>query len=724
MFLCILCVFSTQIHAQKKQGQPFVDSLLKELHAQKDETVKINIFIALARAYYRIDPKEGMKYGELGLNLSTRLGDKQGIARSYCVLGGLYDLRGNIAEGRKYDSIALQMLQQHGDKHWAALSYYFTGKSLQLNDHTASLSALLTALKMFEEEGSDASRDGIIDCHIAIGAAYGSTGDYLKGLEHLKAATKMCLDANDKLRLASCYTNTGIIFYYLANYPEALNNHFAALKINEEAGAKMKMANCYNNIGMVYTEQGNKKEALKSTTAALSFYEEFGNKQAIAVTLQNIASINYLLDNDSAALRNYRRALSIYEELDDKNGIADCYAGFGNIYSDEKNFQQAIKYLLAALGMFEKTDNRYSVAKSLFNIANVYHKQNLYSDADKYAARSLDEAEKISAIEIISEASELLSQVNAATGNYKKSLTYYKSFVASRDSMFGEAQTKKAAQVQMQYEFDKREALARVEQDKKDAILLSRLERKNIVIYCSTAAFILLLAIVALYIRQGRLRISQQKAELEQKQLRAQMNPHFIFNCLNSIQHFVVANDVKNANKYLSGFALLMRQTLENSKDGIITLRKEIAYLENYLSLELLRFEDKFTVEITCADDVNADAIEVPAMIIQPFIENAIRHGLCYLEDRLGVLKIQFYKKEGCLYCEVDDNGIGMERSRMLKERNQIAYESHGMELTRKRLALVSKGYGSDYSIEVVNKKNNNGEPEGTIIIIKFPLEK
>ena len=250
-----------------------------------------------------------------------------------------------------------------------------------------------------------------------------------------------------------------------------------------------------------------------------------------------------------------------------------------------------------------------------------------------------------------------------------------------------------------------------------------KLQRKNILVIGTVSALIALLVIGALLFRQNKLRANQQKTELEQKQLRAQMNPHFIFNCLNSIQHFVVANDVKNANKYLSGFASLMRQTLENSKEGTITLSKEIAYLENYLALELMRFKDKFTASITCAEDIDTTAIKIPAMIIQPFIENAIRHGLCYLTEKEGRLEITFSLKGANLFCEIDDNGIGREQSQKLKMVSDIVYESQGMELTRQRLALVSKSHGSDYTIEVIDKKSRSGEPQGTTIIIKFPIE-
>jgi LytS/YehU family sensor histidine kinase len=136
-----------------------------------------------------------------------------------------------------------------------------------------------------------------------------------------------------------------------------------------------------------------------------------------------------------------------------------------------------------------------------------------------------------------------------------------------------------------------------------------------------------------------------------------------------------------------------------------------------------MRFEDKFTYAVECVPDINIDTVEIPSMIIQPFVENAIRHGLVNLETRKGLLKIRFYKKDDLLFCEVDDNGIGMEEAQKLKAQTFIKYQSHGMDLTQQRLLLVSKMYSKDYKITIVNKTGKDNSQEGTTIIIKFPLQ-
>lgn len=177
--------------------------------------------------------------------------------------------------------------------------------------------------------------------------------------------------------------------------------------------------------------------------------------------------------------------------------------------------------------------------------------------------------------------------------------------------------------------------------------------------------------------------------ELEQQQYRSQMNPHFIFNCLNSIQHYIVHNDVIAANKYLSEFASLMRKTLENNKLHAISLQQEIDYLNSYLMLEQMRFENKFTYEITCDKNINTVDTQILPMVIQPFAENAIVHGLCYLEKD-GKLSVSFEKQNDYLVCKIDDNGIGRTASQSIKKESNRKHISQGMELIEKRLALVS----------------------------------
>lgn len=211
--------------------------------------------------------------------------------------------------------------------------------------------------------------------------------------------------------------------------------------------------------------------------------------------------------------------------------------------------------------------------------------------------------------------------------------------------------------------------------------------------------------------------ITEKKlTELEMQALKAQINPHFVFNCLNSIKGFIFDRDYAQADKYLDKFSDLMRSTIDNSDAAIISLQNEISYLDNYLQLEKLRFEDKFNYHIEVAAGIDKEQYFVPAMLLQPYVENAIRHGMRFLENRKGQININVYKENNFLVCEIDDNGIGREKAAALKSKMHVEYQSRGMSISKRRAEL--------YNIEqeVTDKKDENGNATGTTITVKIPL--
>lgn len=217
---------------------------------------------------------------------------------------------------------------------------------------------------------------------------------------------------------------------------------------------------------------------------------------------------------------------------------------------------------------------------------------------------------------------------------------------------------------------------------------------------------------------------SQQLASMEQMALQAQMNPHFIFNCLNSIQQFILFGDIENANKYLTDFAILVRSTLDNSSLKNITVEGEVLYLKRYLELEQLRFGDSFTFEIVIDKSVDKGFTKMPAMLLQPLVENSLRHGIRPQKDKKGIVKISFFETDGYLVCSVWDNGIGRAASAKLKTDNHIQYQSKGMELTIKRIQLLNTEVTNKASVKVLDIKDDNNIVIGTEIILKLPLGK
>ncbi|SFW88474.1 ligand-binding sensor domain-containing protein [Chitinophaga sancti] len=211
-----------------------------------------------------------------------------------------------------------------------------------------------------------------------------------------------------------------------------------------------------------------------------------------------------------------------------------------------------------------------------------------------------------------------------------------------------------------------------------------------------------------------RTEIEQQIAQLEMKALRAQMNPHFIFNALNSIQAFMMKNETEQALSYLSRFARLIRNVLDNSQQNSITISQEIKMLENYIELEKLRFEDQFDCDIRIDDELDPDYMDIPTMILQPFVENAIWHGLLHKKER-GMLRISFTKEIDRILCTIEDNGIGREKAAALRTGDE--HHSRGVQITQDRLALYNKRFNLDMTFDIEDL------PTGTRVNVWFPLD-
>lgn len=250
--------------------------------------------------------------------------------------------------------------------------------------------------------------------------------------------------------------------------------------------------------------------------------------------------------------------------------------------------------------------------------------------------------------------------------------------------------------------------------------------------YWQTTLFIILitLAFSALLFTIYRIRIQsiRKRNELlnttnlyKQQALRQQMNPHFIFNTLNSIQLFILENDPLNSHKYLTKFARLIRMTLDNSQEPKVSVKDEIEALKLYLELESLRLEGKFTFNINIAQP-DLLGYKIPTLLIQPFVENAIWHGIMMKETKSGHVDVTVEKQNGYLICQIEDDGIGRKAAIALNKRADKQHKSLGYKITAQRIELLNTIYRDSFSIEYDDLINTNGEPTGTKVTIRIPI--
>ena len=240
--------------------------------------------------------------------------------------------------------------------------------------------------------------------------------------------------------------------------------------------------------------------------------------------------------------------------------------------------------------------------------------------------------------------------------------------------------------------------------------------------------FILILYLVYIYrIRrikkeeERKTEINRQLSEVKLLALKAQMTPHFIFNSISAIQHFIIDGQNKNALMYLSKFSKLLRIILNNTNENKNTIQKEIEFLNLYLELQSIRFEDKFKYQISLEDNYYIETFEIPVLLLQPFVENAIEHGILNKEGE-GFIGIKFYKSNNQIVCEVEDNGIGREKAIKIKTEKKNSYKSLGIKISEDRVKTIAQLQQSNADIEIIDLFNETGEAKGTLVKIRLSI--
>jgi tetratricopeptide (TPR) repeat protein len=563
---------------------------------------------------------------------------------------------------------------------------------------------------------------GIAAAQMNEGNANVILSNYPKALQYFKkaqASYQSMLDKDSgidtkqiKNGLARAYASCAVVESEENNYPDALENYFKALKLYQQIDNKVGVSKAYNNIGIVYKSQGKLAKALEYFNNALRIQRQTG-EQIVAVTLTNIGAIHFELKHYKQAFDYYTQAENSFKKIDNKRGNALLQSYLGDYYAMQENPTKALEYYNRSLGLYDELQNKFGAALVYYNIGILHSKQKNFAVALPNAAKSLALAREIGVLDQTAQSEKLLSEIYGAMNNPAQSLVHYKAYVTVRDSLQNEETNRRFLRTEMNFEYEKREALIHEQNKRQQQLTL-------FIVF----GLILLLAFVFLFYNRlqmkRRLTLQKEVAEYEQKALHLQMNPHFVFNCLGSISSFIVQNGTDSAIKYLSKFSKLMRLTLEYSKGSLIPIDKEIESLQNYLELEQLRFNRKFEFTILSTDAIEDD-MALPPLLIQPFVENAILHGVVPKEGN-GAISVRFDVVDNQLICTISDDGIGFNTSKALKENSVKAHQSMALEITRKRLEIIEATTAKKANVSISEIIQNN-EVAGTKVTLLLPLQ-
>jgi LytS/YehU family sensor histidine kinase len=313
-----------------------------------------------------------------------------------------------------------------------------------------------------------------------------------------------------------------------------------------------------------------------------------------------------------------------------------------------------------------------------------------------------------------------MSDLYLKSGDTSNAYINYVLFKKYSDQYLTKSSSKGLADAQIRYDVDTH---------KKEVEMLSlRLKNNRLLNYGLAGVILLSVVIGILLFRGSRLKDKRRMSEMNRKiseitqaNLRQQMNPHFIFNTLNSIQYYMYQHDKLATNNYLTKFSNLMRKVLDNSQHTSVPLSDELSALNLYLELESIRFKDKFDYRINVDEEIDPLMYRVPTMLIQPYVENSISHGIIPGEEK-GLVNIDLKLNKDYILCTIEDNGIGREAARERKSKRENNHNSLGTQIAKSRLELVNELYGTSLKTIYTDLKKESGEPAGTRVEIHIPI--
>ena len=553
--------------------------------------------------------------------------------------------------------------------------------------------------------------------------------------EGLKLAQKI----NYTRGIAKCYGNIGAIYNSQGNYNEALNYFLKTLKILEKSSeslnsleanwGKKGFAACSINIGSVLCNQGNYHKALEYIERAIKSYQELEDKKGIIACYNNVAAIYYYEKDYINTLKYYKLCLTINEEIGEINEISRSYNNIGMAYNALGNNLVALEYYQKALNLFKESGSKEEISTTLVNIAVLYIDIKKYNESIIQSTKGLDIAKEIGSLFLQRAYYKNLSNAYDSIHNFQKAYEYFKLFKLINDSIYNKESTNQIAEMQTKYETEKKDKdIQLLNKDKelqKTELLKNEetIKRKNTLLFFIISGFVLVViaVIIILNLRRSneKVKLEKQLSDLEHKALQLQMNPHFIFNSLNSISNYIAKNETDTARLYLAMFAKLMRQVLENSRESEVALQNEINTLQYYLDLEKMQSDNKFDFNIIVDEKIDAEALTIPPMLIQPFVENSVIHGIKPKNGK-GKIEIRFKLEDTFLLCEIEDDGVG--RPDKTIEKPDTTHKSFATKITQERLQIINKN--DEIGIKYIDLKDTSTNKTGTLVRFKLLYKK
>ena len=605
----------------------------------------------------------------------------------------------------------LNILLQKNDSLNAARTYYKLGREYYAINQIDSSNLAISSGIMIAEGINNPKAISTLANYLASNFSY--LGELDSAILYYNIALKASRILADSGRLQKILINLGDDYSSRGDFNRALQCSLEAIQIKEISNDSSNLAYYYQKYGEIFKASGEYEKWEEYTKLAYGFIfiEGCFDHRSRAAVYNDLGEIAEHHEDFNSALSYYDTLEMIGLEEEYPSAIAVANSSKANIYKQRGNIPLALEAATIAKDYRHASDAYHSIY-NLNLLAELHLSNNEPYLALKYASLANNHEYINSYLTEKKRSYKILYQSEKERGNHDQALLWNEKYTLLNDSLRNENVRIQITDMELSYQTEKRKQQIEL------LIAENKLKSQRKWLYIAAIIALIFAIVIGALLSIRRKRKNQQKQQtLKQQLLRSQMNPHFIFNALGSIQNFMLKNETKKAAGYLNNFASLTRNILEHSDKELVSLSDEIETLRSYIELEKMRMQNSFDYEIVYNENMETEFINIPPMLIQPFVENAIKHGLNNINK--GILNIKFEEDNKHLNIEIIDNGVGIEQS---KTRTNKSHRSMSMDIFEKRKVVLQKTTKQIIQYSIKDRSTIDKQQTGTIVEIKIPI--
>lgn len=585
------------------------------------------------------------------------------------------------------------------------------------------------------------------EARVALAACLWGLGQHLQAIDQYRLAIPVAEQSGNRRLQARIQHGIAINYGAIDKKEQAISFLKKSLDLQLKDANDSGAMGCYHNLAHYSNEQGNKAAALQYYQQALVLAKRAKHARGIAYTHMRLGAQEAEMNNLVKGIGFLKTAASQFQSMHDTSGMAECWAIQGQINEQRKRYQDAIACYQQAIWLQRNINGQYFqkvLSGYLMNLANIYQqepqKPGSFANTKNALTESLEIAAATKDWKAGAQSALALSQLYRKNGQPQLALEYYEDHIEKRDSFLNIENEKERNRFELQTLYNDSIAVFKKLQEKQLTIAKQEkaLLQAGIVqtrLYALVGLVLLALVFIILLYRnrlqklrfrnewqQSQQELATRSATLEKQireatlsALQAQMNPHFIFNALNLIQSFVYGGDKEQATDLIGKFSDLIRQTLQFSRSSLINMEEELSFIRNYTELETQRMGTDLDVHYAISPDLNLKEIFIPPLLIQPYVENALRHGLYHKEGKRWLsISVEEYIKS--VRIRIEDNGVGRNTAKAISlEGEHLSFASGA---NAERMKLLNHLNDLHLSIQIIDKLTANGDPLGTLVLI------